>query len=53
MPNHYLSKREKEIIQLLIEGNSLKKISKLLFINIGTFYQHLMSIRKKQEQIIL
>lgn len=31
MPNHYLSKREKEIIQLLIEGNSLKKNIKTTF----------------------
>ena len=54
MPNHYLSKRErKKLFSYLSKEIRLKKISKLLFINIGTIYQHLMSIRKKQEQIIL
>lgn len=42
-----LSKQHQKILKMLLDGNSLKKISSCLGIKIGTLYQHLAEIRKR------
>ncbi len=44
-----LSRREKEILHLMQEGNSSKEIADKLFISIHTFYNHRKSILKKYD----
>lgn len=42
-----LTKREEEILYLIIQGKSTKKISDILFISIGTAKNHVLNIFKK------
>lgn len=44
---HDLSKREEEIMYLLLEGMSTKKIANKLYITAGTAKNHILSIYKK------
>lgn len=48
--SHYtLTNREREILQLLAEGNSVKKIASMLFISTKTVESHRQQIMKKLE----
>lgn len=47
MENSALSKREVEVVQLLIEGKSYKEISRELFISINTVKTHIRNIYPK------
>lgn len=44
-----LTKREKQIIYLLVSGSSAKYIAKQLFISIHTVLQHKKNIKRKLE----
>jgi DNA-binding NarL/FixJ family response regulator len=43
----HLTEREKEILQLLMKGNSYKEIAALLFISIETLNSHIKNIYRK------
>lgn len=44
---HHITPREKEVIELLIQGKSYKQISEELFISISTVKSHVYSVYKK------
>jgi DNA-binding CsgD family transcriptional regulator len=44
-----LSKREEEILYLIMQGKSTKKIAEILFISIGTAKNHVLNIFKKTD----
>jgi DNA-binding NarL/FixJ family response regulator len=47
MVQHHLTEREKEILQLLIKGNSYKEIASALFISVETLNSHIKNIYRK------
>ena len=42
-----LTEREKEILQLLIRGNSYKEIARVIFISVETLNSHIKNIYRK------
>ena len=46
-PEDILSAREKEVLSLLVEGNSIKEISGRLTISVATVHAHLGKIKRK------
>ena len=49
MPNHNLSKRENEVIELLLQGKSNKQIAAILGISASTVEFHLKNVYAKLE----
>jgi DNA-binding NarL/FixJ family response regulator len=47
LEQHKLTEREKEILQLLIKGNSYKEIASALFISVETLNSHIKNIYRK------
>ena len=47
LEQHHLTEREKEILQLLIKGNSYKEIASALFISVETLNSHIKNIYRK------
>jgi DNA-binding NarL/FixJ family response regulator len=47
LTQYHLTGREKEILQLLIKGNSYKEISATLFISVETLNSHIKNIYRK------
>jgi DNA-binding NarL/FixJ family response regulator len=45
--DYYLSKREKEVLNLLAEGNNYQQIADQLFISVDTVRHHIKNIYKK------
>jgi DNA-binding NarL/FixJ family response regulator len=47
LEQYHLTEREKEILQLLIKGNSYKEIASALFISVETLNSHIKNIYRK------
>ena len=45
--DYKLTKREREVLQRLVEGDSYKMVAEACFISIGTVYSHINNIYKK------
>ncbi len=48
-PHDFLTKREIEILKLIVQGNTSQQIAKMLFISIHTVNFHRKNIRSKLE----